>query len=97
MSPFYSCNLWKVSLKAYYFRTADIGGQSEITMVRINISGLLYAIVTSAIVWFLLWFAYDVFKISQFLGVGAFINLDVTICLIVFLTLVWALGGIERA
>jgi hypothetical protein len=65
-------------------------------MVKINISGLLYAIVTSAIVWFLLWFAYDAMKISQFLSVAAFINLDVTICLIVFLTLVWALRGIEQ-
>ncbi len=66
-------------------------------MVKINISGLLYAIVASVIVWFLLWFAYDAMEISQFLSVATFRNLDVTICLVVFLTLVWALGGIEQS
>jgi len=61
-------------------------------MGKFNISPLLYAIITSGIAWFLLWFAYDVMEISQFLNSGTFTNLALAICLIIFVIL----GGIEQ-
>ena len=62
------------------------------TASRFNFSTLLYAIVTSGIAWFLLWFVYDVKEIWQFLKPGVFTNLALAICLIVFVIL----GGIEQ-
>ena len=64
----------------------------EKTTAKFNISTLLYAIVASAIAWFLLWFAYDVMKVWQFLEPLVFANLALAICLIVFVIL----GGIEQ-
>jgi len=61
-------------------------------MSKINIFGVLYVIVISIIVWFLLWFAYDVIKIWEVLNPLTFTNLAVAICLIVFL----AFGGIKQ-
>jgi len=60
---------------------------SEIPMSEFNVSTLLYAIVTSTIAWFLLWFAYDIMEISQFLNPMTFTNLAFAICLIVFVIL----------
>jgi len=64
-------------------------------MVKINVSGLLYATVASIIIWFLLWFAYDIMKVSQGLNSATFANLTVATCLIVFVILLLGLGGIE--
>jgi len=61
-------------------------------MSEFNVSALLYAIVTSAIAWFLLWFAYDTMEISQSLNPLSFTNLALAICLIVFVIL----GGVEQ-
>jgi len=61
-------------------------------MAESNVRPLLYAIVTSGIAWFLLWFVYDIMKIWQFLKPLVFANLALAICLIVFVIL----GGIKQ-
>ena len=61
-------------------------------MAEFNIFTLLYAIVTSGIAWFLLWLAYDVMEVWQFLKPLVFANLALAVCLIVFVIL----GGIEQ-
>jgi len=61
-------------------------------MVEFNVFTLLYAVVASGTAWFLLWFVYDFMEIWQFLKPGAFINLALAICLVVFVIL----GGIEQ-
>ena len=61
-------------------------------MAESSILPLLYAIVTSGIAWFLLWFVYDVMKIWQFLKPLAFANLALATCLIVFVIL----GGVGQ-
>ena len=73
-------------------RGTSAHARSEKTTAKFNISTLLYAIVTSGIAWFLLWFAYDVMEIWQFLKPRTFTNLALAICLIVFVIL----GGIEQ-
>ncbi len=66
-------------------------------MVKINIRSLLYAPVAGAIVWFFLWFAYDIMELSRLLSSVTFMNLDLAVSLTVFVILFHALGGIERS
>jgi len=73
-------------------RGTSVHAWSEETTVEFNIFTLLYAIVTSGIAWFLLWFAYDVMEIWRFLEPWTFTNLALAICLIVFVIL----GGIKQ-
>lgn len=69
--------------------------RSAIAMVKVNISRVrvfLFAITVSAVVWFLLWFAYDVAEIWRNLKSVTYQNLAIAICLIVFLLV----GGIKQ-
>jgi len=88
---FTSWVLLATSLMLEYRRTSP-HARSEKTTTEFNILTLLYAIVTSGIAWFLLWFAYDIMEIWHFLKSGTFTNLALTICLIVFVIFV----GIEQ-